>query len=99
MCVGYARFDLTEDIPKFLTLDDWERKKSTKFDTCAKMCRHLLTRDDAPSMIFDNGAVTYPAIPPSNTGEKVPQDTKILIYQEFPSLGPLLRNVSLIKGV
>ena len=94
MCVGFARYNLEDPIPVFKALDDWEKQKSTKIDTCARMCRHLLARDDCPEMLFENGAVTFPPIPAPNPGEQVSQDVKILIYQEFPSLGPLLRNVS-----
>ena len=67
----------------FKMLDNWEKQKSTKIDTCARMCRHLLARDDGPEMLFENGAIIFP-------GEQVSQDVKILIYQEFPLLGPLL---------
>ncbi|RDB15031.1 Protein CHROMATIN REMODELING 5 [Hypsizygus marmoreus] len=99
MCVGYARFDLAENIPKFHSLDEWEGKKSTKFDTCARMCRHLLTCDDAPEIIVEGGTVVYPPIPPRASGASIPQETKILVYQEFPSLGPLLRNVLDLYGI
>jgi TATA-binding protein-associated factor len=94
MCVGFARLDLAEPIPVFGSLEEWEPKKSTKLDTCALMCRHLLARDDAPEMIFESGTVVFPPIPTSTLGETIAQNNKILIYQEFPSLGPLLRNVS-----
>jgi hypothetical protein len=94
MCVGFARLKLEDPIPEFKTLEEWEEKKSTKIDICARMCRHLLSHDDAPKMVFGNGTVVFPPVPPSQPGKKVPQTVKILIYQEFPSLGPLLRNVS-----
>lgn len=95
MCVGFARLDMEDPIPYFDTLDAWEKVKSTKIDTCARMCLHILARDDAPEMSVDNGIVVFPDIASAKEGEKVSQKTKILIYQEFPSLGPLLRNVSL----
>ena len=47
MCVGFAHFNLEDPIPVFKTLDDWEKQKSTKIDTCTRMCRHLLARDDS----------------------------------------------------
>lgn len=94
MCVGFARLSLEDSIPTFETLAQWEEKKSTKIDVCARMCKHILTRDDAPKMKFEDGAVIFPPIPPPTPGEKISKDIKILIYQEFPSLGPLLRNVS-----
>jgi len=94
MSVGFARLDLDEKIPTFQTLEDWEAKKSTKIDTCARMCQHILTRDDAPAISVNDGAIFFPLIPIPALGNTVPRETKILIYQEFPSLGPLLRNVS-----
>jgi hypothetical protein len=82
-----------ERIPTFHTMDEWEKAKSTKFDVCAKLVSHLLKHDDAPEIEVRDGKVTFPEIP--RKYRKHPkQDTKILIYQEFPSLGPLLRNVS-----
>lgn len=89
----YPRLSLTEKIPLFNSLEEWQSHKSTKIDTCARMCSHLLSRDDAPDMIFQDGRVIFPDVSQSPPGEKVSQDRKILIYQEFPSLGPLLRNV------
>jgi hypothetical protein len=96
MSVGFARLRLDEKIPVFNSLEEWEPVKSTKMDICAKMCSHLLSSDDAPDMDFCNGTVTFPPLPTPNTGERVTQETKILIYQEFPSLGPLLRNVRVL---
>lgn len=93
MCIGFARYNLEDAIPEFKTLEAWEEQKSTKIDICAKMCRHLLSDDNAPKMLFENGSVMFPPIPATQPREKVSQTVKILIYQEFPSLGPLLRNV------
>lgn len=89
----YPRRSLTEKIPHFKTLEEWQSRKSTKIDTCARMCRHLLSRDDAPDMTFKDGQVVFPDVPQPRPGEEVAQERKILIYQEFPSFGPLLRNV------
>ena len=89
----YPRRSLTEKIPLFKSFEEWQNRKSTKIDACARMCRHLLSRDDAPDMIFQDGQIIFPDVPQSLPGEEVSQDRKILIYQEFPSLGPLLRNV------
>jgi len=68
--------------------------KSTKFDTCARLCQHLLTRDDAPKVDVVNGEVIYPPFPSLQPGESPQQTTKIIISMELTSLGPLLRNVS-----
>lgn len=94
MCVGYARRNLEEEIPHFDTLEQWEAKKSTKFDLCARMCVHLLSHDQAPEIEFDEGVAVFHPVPEVPPGAQAPMTTKVLIYQEFPSLGPLLRNVS-----
>ncbi|TFK59812.1 hypothetical protein BDN72DRAFT_780239 [Pluteus cervinus] len=99
MGVGFARRHLEEPIPKFATLDAWLVQKSTKFDLCARLCKHILLRDDAPEVVFEDGGATFPDVPPLLPGETVLQETKILIYQEFPSLGGLLRNVLDLYGV
>ena len=96
MGATYPCLSLTDTIPHFKTLDEWQDRKSTKLDTCAQMCRHLLSRDDASEMMFEDGQVIFPVIPTPKPGETVLKETKILIYQEFPSFGPLLRNVSLL---
>lgn len=93
----FARKNLDDEIPIFKTLEDWEKMKSTKVDTCARLAQHLLVRDDAPEIILENGTVMFPPFPNLNPGEIVKQETKILIYQEYPSLGSLLRNVSFIS--
>jgi hypothetical protein len=93
MGATYPRLALTDDIPKFKNLEEWKSRKSTKVDTCAQMCLHLLSRDDAPSMIFEDGAVIYPEVAKPMPGEQVSQKTKILIYQEFPTFGDLVRTV------
>lgn len=102
--VGYAKDESEESeedkdgikalAPTFTSLQEWEPKKSTKMDTCAKICRHMLTRDDVPDVIFEEGQAIFPHIPPTPPGGEK-KETKILIYQEFTSLRPLLRNVTL----
>lgn len=104
MGATYPRLSLTEPIPCFKSLEEWDSRKSTKVDICARMCCHLLSRDDAPEMSFKDGQVIFPDIPPPTHGEIVQKETKILIYQEFPSFGPLLRGVcallsSLLKDI
>ncbi|KAF8808358.1 hypothetical protein BYT27DRAFT_7097080 [Phlegmacium glaucopus] len=100
MSVGFARESPDTPIPSFATLQDWEAVKSTKMDTCAQICRHLLTRDDAPPINFEEGKAIFPPMPPSPQGGKKPlQEKKILIYQEFTSLGPLLLNVLSLYGI
>lgn len=69
MGVNWARRCLSESIPRFNTMDEWLERKSTKIDTCAQMCLHVLSRDDAPKMIFKNGTVTFPPLPQQQPGE------------------------------
>ena len=90
----YARRDLKDPIPLFKTLDDWTSRKATKIDTCARICQYLTSSDRARVPKAENGSVIFPPIPPLKPGEQEKRTNKILIYQEFPSLGPLLRNVS-----
>ena len=79
------------EFPEFKSLQEWEPLKSTKMDTCARICRHMLTRDDVPPIIFEEGQAKFPQIPPSPHPPKM--ESKILIYQEFTSLRPLLSKV------
>jgi hypothetical protein len=74
-----------------------QQKKSTKIETCALICLHLLSRDDAPPMIFKDGNVFFPEIPQPQPGEVISQSNKILIYLEFPSFGPLVRSVCALR--
>jgi len=94
--VCFPRKSRKDPIPKFRTMDDWDKAKSTKFDVCAKLVSHLLKHDDAPEIQVRDGKVIFPKIPRA-LRDHPKQDTKILIYQEFPSLGPLLRNVSTLS--
>jgi len=92
MATGYAKDDPNEEIPKFSTMQEWESKKSTKMDVCAQICRHLLSRDDAPEVEFKDGAPVFPPNPVASAGSGT-QDNRILVYQEFPSLCDLLKQV------
>jgi len=92
----YPRLDLNDKIPRFSTLEDWQQKMSTKVDTCAKMCLHILSRDKAPMMEFKDGQVFFPEIPPPAPGEIVSRNEKILISLEFASFGPLICDVCVV---
>lgn len=96
MGVCWPRRSLAEKIPRFTTREAWLLCKSTKFDICARMCEHLLTHDDVPDMLFQDGTAVFPEIPEPRIGQKITCDRKIILYQEFPSLGGLLRNVSIL---
>jgi len=93
MSATYPRLSMTDKIPRFKTREDWESCKSTKVDVCARMCLHLISRDDAPRMVFEDGAVIFPEVPKPMHGERVSQELKIVIFQDFPSFGPLVRDV------
>jgi Helicase conserved C-terminal domain len=92
--VLYARRNLEEPVPHFDTLEQWEEKKSTKVDTCARLCRHLLTRDDAPEIVVVDGEVHFPPFPSLQPAESPQTTNKLIISMELTCLGPLLRNVS-----
>jgi TATA-binding protein-associated factor len=95
----YPRSSLKAKIPSFNSLEEWQEKKSTKIDICAHMCLHLLSRDDAAPMIFKDGGVIFPEAPQPTPGEVISRNNKILIYQEFPSFGPLVRQVFKLYGI
>lgn len=94
MATGYAKDDPDDAIPIIKNIEEWEKCKSTKMDVCAKICQHLLTRDDAPDVEFEEGLPIFPPFPNPLEGIEAPKTNRILIYQEFPSLGGLLRQVS-----
>lgn len=96
MGATYPRLSLTDKVPQFKSLEDWQSRKSTKVDICALMCLHLLSHDDVPSMIFHDGTVIFPEVPKPMLGEQVSQKRKILIYEEFPTFGPLVRSVRIL---
>lgn len=86
-----------KDIPHFKSLSEWAEHKSTKMDTLARICKHTLSSDRAPPVEFVDGQAIFPPIPRLQKGEKDTATVKIAIYQEFPSLGKVLRNVRLPK--
>lgn len=95
MAIGFARLDLSKAPPKFNSLEEWERVKSTKMDTCARMVQHILSRDDAPDPIIKDGYICFPNLPPLPVGQLPSFLRKLLIYLDYVTLGPLLKNVRL----
>lgn len=93
--VVYARDHPNDAIPVFKSLQEWEKLKSTKLDTAARLCRYLLTRDDLPVPTFENGTVNLD-IPPTREGETITQNCKIVVFAEFSSMISLFKNVSFI---
>ncbi|KAF5362324.1 hypothetical protein D9756_002852 [Leucocoprinus leucothites] len=96
--VGYAKEDLAEPWPIFKSLQEWEPKKSTKMDACARICKHYLTRDDAPDISFTDGAVQIPDLSQTPL-HGIQQTRRIIIYSEFSSMAPLFRSVLELYGV
>jgi TATA-binding protein-associated factor len=90
--VCYAKVNPEDPDPVFTSLYEWEEAKSTKMDACAKICRHYLSRDDVADVDFKDGQLVLPAHNPS--GQPFTQRRRVLIYSEFPSMAPILRNVS-----
>ena len=68
--------------------------KSTKLDTAAQLCRYLLQRDNPPLPEFTGGSVRFPSLPQLLEVEIATQNTKIVIFSEFPSMCSVLQNVS-----
>lgn len=63
---------------------------------CARLCRHLLAQDDGPAVSFIEGQPMFPQLLPVRRGEKVMQQRRILIYQEFPRHAQLLESMGLL---
>ncbi|TDL13439.1 P-loop containing nucleoside triphosphate hydrolase protein, partial [Rickenella mellea] len=83
------------------TLEQWEGNKSTKIESTVGMCKHILSRDDAPEIKFSNeGVITYPPLPEIPEGKKTPGKTdQILIYCEFAALIPCIVSVLKLHGI
>jgi hypothetical protein len=90
--VCYAKEDGDAPNPVFQTLDEWLPVRSTKMDVCAKVCTHYLSADSVLDVEFVDGQAVFP--PTGASSGLVTQERKILIYAEFPSMTPLLQNVS-----
>ncbi|KAF8800887.1 hypothetical protein BYT27DRAFT_7216694, partial [Phlegmacium glaucopus] len=90
--VGYAKEQSDAPNPVFNTFEEWLPMRSTKMDVCAQICSYYLWRDDVLDVSFNNGVPVFPSLEdaPKGIGNKTRQ---ILIYAEFPSMTPLLRNV------
>ncbi|KAJ3764543.1 P-loop containing nucleoside triphosphate hydrolase protein, partial [Lentinula raphanica] len=92
--VAFAKTDPAAPNPKFETIEQWEKVKSTKMDTCAKICAHYLYRDDVEDVDFREGKLlTFPPNGGYHPSQGHSRKRKILIYSEFPSVTPILRNL------
>lgn len=94
MC--YAKENPDDPNPVFDSLLKWEMAKSTKMDACAKICQHYLSRDDVADVDFKDGQLVLPTT--DNTSPAFTQNRRVLIYSEFPSMTPILRNVGASSG-
>ncbi|KAK7024577.1 hypothetical protein VNI00_016182 [Paramarasmius palmivorus] len=90
--VGFAKEDPATPNPKFNTLEEFHPMKSTKMDVCAQICRHYLKHDEIEDPTFVNGEPIFPTAPDIPSEQPTPQECKIIIYAEFPSIIPLLKN-------
>lgn len=90
--MGYAKEDAASLWPTFKSLEQWEPVKSTKMDSCARICAHYLKHDDIGDVAFEDGQLVFPdAIDVPEAGAR--RTRRIIIYAEFPSMAPLLQNV------
>ncbi|KAF9447919.1 hypothetical protein P691DRAFT_670489 [Macrolepiota fuliginosa MF-IS2] len=94
--VGYAKEDPSDPWPSFESLKEWELVKSTKMDSCARVCLHYLSRDDVEDVAFEDGKPIFPEAP-TVPGEQ--RMRRIIIFAEFPSMTPLLQNVLRLYGI
>ncbi|KAK7034787.1 hypothetical protein VNI00_012195 [Paramarasmius palmivorus] len=97
--VGFAKEDPATPNPKFNTLEEFHPMKSTKMDVCAQICSHYLKHDEIEDPTFVNGEPIFPTAPDIPSEQPTPQERKIIIYAEFPSIIPLLKNVLKLHGV
>ena len=91
--VSYAQENADDPLPVFKTVDEWNPRKSTKMDVCARVCQHYLSGDDVPDVTFVDGNLVLPGVNLASVERQ--QQRKILIYSESPSVTVLLKNVSL----
>ena len=93
LSVIFAREHPNARIPHFKTLAQWEKMKSTKLDTAARLCQYFLQRDNLPLPEFTDGDVRLPPLPVPLESETATQNTKIVVFSEFPSMCSVLQNV------
>uniref|UniRef100_A0A0W0GC69 Uncharacterized protein n=1 Tax=Moniliophthora roreri TaxID=221103 RepID=A0A0W0GC69_MONRR len=93
MGVVFAKENPDDPNPKFQTLEEWYKVKSTKMDTTARVCQHYLTRDDMPDVEFVDGEAVFPSAPLTELEDVISQSRRILIYSEFSGMHSVLKNV------
>jgi hypothetical protein len=90
MGVTWTRENTSDQVPTFESMESWQKAKSTKIDYLARICQHILKRDDMPAIQLKDGEVIFP--PPPTTPHAT-QDVKIIIYMEFSVFIPLVESV------
>jgi hypothetical protein len=96
LALGYATDHSETKAVEFQSLEDWLKKKGTKLDACANICKYLLTHKAPPDVVFsESGVMTFPSAEACLEEAMQSNTTRILIYQEFKSQGPLLQKVSM----
>jgi hypothetical protein len=75
-------------------MQEWNEKEGTKLSLLLKLIQHSLSHDTRDPVSFDEeGGASYPEIPLIPLGETAPQDSKILVYQEFPMMAEMIISV------
>jgi len=62
LAVGYSKEDPAGVIPIFQSLQEWNTKKSTKIDVCARICAYYLQDDQIDDVDFQDGEPVFPQI-------------------------------------
>ncbi|THU90177.1 hypothetical protein K435DRAFT_864524 [Dendrothele bispora CBS 962.96] len=84
-------------IPVFITKEEWKAMKSTKIDIVMLACRWYLWHDEVLDMEFRDGKAQFPNCIPMSDNTK--RTRKILIYSEFITVTPLLKNILELYGM
>jgi hypothetical protein len=92
---GWVPDGQKQDVRRFKSVQEWKDHGGAKFDMVIKIMLHLMKhRRIAPPIFTDNGEVTWPD-PPADVQEGDNERRKMLLYSEFPMMGPSLVTVSL----
>lgn len=87
----YGKPGVPIEIPA--SMDAWKSAKSTKLDAVVRVCVHLLSDDEAPHITPSDASMEM-VIPPHVPSPDAKKTRKILVFQDFRSMTPLLVAVS-----
>jgi hypothetical protein len=94
--VAYA-FSRSGNYKPFNDMNEWLGNAGTKLSLLVKLLQHTLSHDErAPPSFDDEGRGKYPEIPPVPDGQRAPQSSKVLIFQEFPMMAEMIASVCLV---